>query len=177
MPREAHQALIALILLCCLSAGARACWNEAAQRYGVPAELLYAMAKVESGLNPRAVNRTHAHRTRSIDIGLLQINSRHLPALAPFGISEASLYEPCTNLHVGAWLLADLFARKGLSWDSVGAYNAACSELKGNACTQARARYAWKVYRHLPTQHAGPQRQGVSAPRPVETQLAGRGMR
>lgn len=147
MPRTL---LVALPMLCGMPLGALACWDEVAQRHGVPADLLYAVAKVESGLNPKAVNRSHIQRTGSVDIGLMQINSRHLPQLAKRGITESSLFEPCTNLDVGAALLADLFVRRGLSWDSVGAYNAACTELKGDDCTRARARYAWKVYRQLP---------------------------
>ena len=144
-------AVTVLVVLAATPTWALACWNETAQRYGVPAELLYAIARVESNLNPQAVNRSLQRRTGSYDIGLMQINSGHLPSLARYGIRESDLYEPCTNLHVGAWLLADSFSRRGVSWDSVGSYNAACSQLKGDACTQARAEYAWRVYQRLPS--------------------------
>lgn len=149
-----HLQTAGLLFLLCAPAYAQACWEQAAQRYGVSADLLYAIGRVESRLNPHAVNLTHRQRTGSYDIGLMQINSSNLRTLARYGIRERDLYDPCTNIHVGAWLLADSFSRHGATWDGVGAYNAACSQLKGAACQKARAKYAWLVYRQLPSQQA-----------------------
>jgi soluble lytic murein transglycosylase-like protein len=142
--------LMVLIGLGCAGSGdVFACWDEAAQRYQVNANLLYAIARCESDLRPGAVNRSHRARTGTYDIGLMQINSSNLQRLNAYGISEQQLYDVCTNIHVGAWILADKIQRHGLSWEAVGAYNAACTELKGKDCAAARSRYAWCVYRNL----------------------------
>lgn len=143
-----------LLLLLCAPAYAKACWEQAAQRYGVSAELLYAIAQVESRGNPQVVNLSHRQRTGSYDIGLMQINSSNLRALAQYDIHERDLFQPCISIHVGAWLLGHSFARHGATWEGVGAYNAACSRLKGAACQKARAKYAWLVYRQLKSKQA-----------------------
>lgn len=121
------------------------CWHDAAARYGLPAALLIAIAEQESGFNPKAVNTANRNGTR--DLGLMQINSMHLPLLARYGIREQDLFEPCTNVHVGAWVLASAFAQHGYSWNAVGAYNAGGDP----AAAAQRAAYAWKIYRRLQT--------------------------
>jgi len=128
-----------------------ACWDEAAARYQLNPGLLYAIARCESGLRPGALNDSHRARTGTYDIGLMQINSSNLRRLGTFGITERELFDACTNIHVGAWILADKIEHQGFSWEAVGAYNAACTELKGSDCAAARSKFAWCVYRNLPT--------------------------
>ena len=131
------QSSVALVF--CTALPAQACWDDAAQRYQVSSALLYAIARTESGLNPLAIGR---NGNGSRDIGLMQINSAWLPTLAIHGIGERDLFEPCTNIHVGAWILAGNVSRLGYTWDAVGAYNATRPAL--------RRAYADKVRRHLP---------------------------
>ena len=125
------------------------CFEHHGRRYGLDAELLRGVARVESGMRPEARNNTHIERTGTRDIGLMQINTSLLPKLAGFGIREQDLLDPCTNIEVGAWVLSDAIRRHGDTWQAVGAYNAACTQLKGKACTEARSRYAWAVYKRM----------------------------
>lgn len=101
--------------------GNAACFKEAAARYGVPSSLLMAISRVESSGNPRAINR---NTDGSYDIGHMQINSRWIPALQRYGITERDLFDACTNTYVGAWILAQNIHRLGYSWNAIGAYNA-----------------------------------------------------
>ena len=95
IPRIGWTVAISLIA----TSPAHACWEQAAERYGVSPELLYAIARTESGLDPRAVGH---NRNGSRDIGLMQINSAWLPRLSALGIAERDLFDPCTSIHVGA---------------------------------------------------------------------------
>ncbi len=122
-----------------LPQSANACWDAAANRYGINSELLYAIARTESGLDAKAIG---TNRNGSRDLGLMQINSWWLPTLAKFGIHEADLFDACTSIHVGAWILAQNVSRYGYTWEAVGAYNATSPQL--------RAAYVARVRRHLP---------------------------
>lgn len=97
------------------------CFADAAARYKVSETLLRAIAQTESSNNPNA----HSwDRDGSDGIGLMQINSSWLPTLAPYGIGRKQLADACTNVNIGAWVLAQNIQRYGDTWKAVGAYNA-----------------------------------------------------
>ena len=109
------------LTLLALGAHAGPCFEQAAQRYSVPANLLKAIALQESSGRPHAVNR---NGNGSYDLGLMQINSGWLPTLKRHGISEQHLFDPCVSTLVGAWILSGNFARLGYNTQGLGAYNA-----------------------------------------------------
>lgn len=125
------------------------CWQAVEAKYGITPQLMAGIAEVESAFRPQAVNTTHLSKTKSIDIGLAQINSRWLATLSRFGITQKDLFDACTNLHIGGWILSDLIRKHGNTWEAVGAYNAACTQLKGDDCKAARSTYAWKVHKAM----------------------------
>ena len=152
-----------LLLMCLGAAPTHAyCWVSAGRQHAIEPELLQAIAEVESGQKSNAMNY---NKDGSRDIGLMQINSSHLPRLRDVGITEQRLLdEPCLSVEVGASVLADFVSRYGYNWTAVGAYNA------GNAPDRqaARLRYAhkvWKRYQTLAPDTAPPpqnQRQAIS---------------
>ena len=99
------------------------------------------------------------NRDGSRDIGLMQINSSWLPTLAGHGIAEHHLFDACTSIHVGAWILAGNVSRLGYTWEAVGAYNARSAPL--------RRAYAHKVHRELMATTAGSARRAASNPSPA----------
>lgn len=136
-----------LLLLLILSQSACAnCWNKAAHYYHVDPYLLYAIANVESGMNPYAIGTNH---DGTHDVGLMQINSSHFTELERQGINEYRLMaEPCTSIMVGASILSGMIKVYGYNWEAVGAYNAG---LKRENFPQRMmyARKVWKKYQQL----------------------------
>lgn len=86
--------------------------NAAAARTGVPGELLAAVAKQESGFNPRAVSPAGAQ-------GLMQL----MPGTARgLGVSDA--FDPAQALDGASRLLSSLMDRFGTTELALAAYNA-----------------------------------------------------
>lgn len=141
----------------------RACFTEAGAHYGIAPAVLSAIARTESKLDPSAV---HTNPDGSSDVGLMQVNSRWFPVLRQAGISSAALYQPCTSIWAGAWILAQAFARHGYTWESVGAYNA--GDRISVSSTRRRAAYANQVLRNLARSdleqqlHDAPRRSGIA---------------
>jgi soluble lytic murein transglycosylase-like protein len=116
-------------------AGMDACFAHAAARRHININLLYAIGQVESDYVPEATNKkTHA-------IGVMQILPWHLTWLARYGITEPDLYDACTNINVGAFVLADFIRMYGNTWRAVGAYGAGV----GAGKEAARTSYAQLV--------------------------------
>lgn len=140
-----------LLLAGLYSAGCQAfCFDAAGARYHIDPRLLRAIAIHESHMNPRAIGANRSKKTglvTSQDYGIMQINSGHIPELKQLGILQSKdelLTNPCLNVQIGAWVLARAFHSCGVSWQCLGAYNAADPAI--------RLRYAreiWAIYRRL----------------------------
>lgn len=124
--------LVALIACNAAQAGTDECFAHAAQRRNINVNLLRAIGKVESNYRPYVTNAdTNA-------IGVMQIMPFHLNWLKKYGIYERDLFDACTNINVGAFLLADFIRMYGDTWRAVGAYGAGIKPDK----EQARIKYA-----------------------------------
>jgi soluble lytic murein transglycosylase-like protein len=136
-----------LLWLLCALIGSRSaaevsnCWSGAGSRYNINPWLLYAIAEKESSLNPLALN---ARSENDEDIGLMQINTFWLPHLSTVGIKRSDLFDGCTSIYVGAWVLAQSISSFGNTWEAVGAYNVGTS--KEPWAYIARRNYATDVY-------------------------------
>ena len=94
------------------------CFKKAAHKYKVELPLLVSVAEKESKFNPKALNVDNENG--SFDIGIMQINSWWIKV--PY--EKNHFYEPCFNIHFGAFVMADSLKTWGYSWYGVGKYNA-----------------------------------------------------
>ena len=114
------------------------CWEATSESYGIPVNVLKAVAKTESGFNAKARN---GNSNGSHDVGIMQINSSWLPKLKKYGVTEDSLHDACTNIKVGAWILSNNAKKLGWNWNAIGAYNVGCAKLDKAECDRRRNQY------------------------------------
>jgi len=113
------------------------CFEEAGALYKISPRLLWTIAKVESNFNPNAVNK---NSDGSYDFGVMQINSSWGKILGRD--QSEGLADPCQNVKIGAWILAQCLRKFGYTWEGIGCYNASSK--------QKKIEYAWKIFRSLP---------------------------
>lgn len=151
-------ALVAMLMACAPAhADLGACFENAAQRRHLDVNLLLAIGHVESRYRPWEIN------THTGAIGVMQIMPFHLKWLQRYGIDRSDLLDGCTNINVGAFLLADFIRMYGHTWRAVGAYGAGIAPDKESARI-AYAQLVAQAYEHLTNPNA--RSQPGHAPRP-----------
>ncbi len=127
------------IIVCFLSCPSLAnafCFEEAGRKYGINSRLLTSIARVESNMNPRALN---LNKNGTSDFGLMQINSFWIK---PMNLDRDKLISnPCYNTMTGANILRYCLDRYGYDWKAVGCYNAS-SKAK-------MIEYSWQIFQML----------------------------
>lgn len=122
-----------------------ACFADAGDRFGIEPDVLRAIAHTESSMRPEAISK--ANKNGSRDLGVMQINSDWLETLVAYGITRYDLFEPCQNIHVGAWILAQNIGKYGQTWEAIGAYNVGPKVTRpGDDRDQKRRQYIQKVW-------------------------------
>lgn len=95
------------------------CINQAAVQFHVPAKIIISVMSVEGGRNGMRVK----NKNGTYDYGVMQINSSWSTHLTSYGIRPSDLqYNPCINVQVGAWILAQGMAESN-GWLGVGNYH------------------------------------------------------
>lgn len=131
--------------------------------WGAPPSLAMAIADVESGFRPWAVNvqgKSHyfqdkgaalavihkaaAHK-KSYDVGLMQINSYWLRRLK---LDPEHVLDPKINVIIGCWILSEEVKRYGLTWKAIGSYHTPIDKKPARAKAYAnKVLKAWEGYK------------------------------
>lgn len=111
------------------------CFDQAGRYYNISPDLLRAISKVESGLNPFALNPNN--RNGSVDVCHMQVNSCWKDKI---GSGWDYLGNPCYCTYWGAYILSLCISRYGQTWDAVSCYNSnkSLQELEGEKLEKVR---------------------------------------
>ena len=104
------------------------CFNYAGTRFGVNPSLLYAVAKVESGFNPYAIDRDS---NGTYDYGVMQINSVWYKTI---GLHNwLNLKNVCFNIQVGAWIMSQCQERYNNTLQAIACYHSGGGDIRANS--------------------------------------------
>lgn len=116
------------------------CINHAAVTYHVPATLIISVLKTEGGKNGMASR----NRDGTYDYGPMQINTCWLNKLANYGYTKHDMqYNPCANVAVGAWILAQGIAEGKNVWNGVGNYHSHTPYLNNRYNSKVQKYHRW----------------------------------
>lgn len=132
------------------------CVIQAAIRQGVPANVLLALASVESGKNGQFVRNTNG----TDDLGHFQINTTHFDTQAGVfrQISKVdAAWRGCYNAELAAWFLRQRLEAPGATdyWVKVANYHSATAEKNAiyrRKLVPLAARWGRWLMAHYPTQ-------------------------
>lgn len=97
------------------------CINHAANTFHIPAMIIVAVMKIESGWNGAAIK----NKNGTYDLGVMQVNSSWVTHLKKYGITKQDLqFDPCINVHTATWIMAKGLSR-GEGWQGIGNYHSA----------------------------------------------------
>jgi hypothetical protein len=96
------------------------CIVPAAQFHQVNHDVLRAILRVETRLNPGTVTR---NTNGTLDVGMGGMNSSNFPELAKHGVAPEHLLDACVASYVAAWHLKKNIAKYGNTWFGVAAYH------------------------------------------------------
>lgn len=97
------------------------CITQAAQCFQVNPLLIKAIIWHESRNQPQALN---INKNKTVDVGIMQINTVHFSSLKSRGIDEQRLRkDSCANVFSGTWILKQKIKRYGYTWDGIGSYH------------------------------------------------------
>lgn len=112
-------------------------YEEAGKKFNIDPEILWAIGETESKHNPRAINY---NKNGTYDVGVMQINSIHFRR---FNVTANDLFDPRTNIMIGAEILSGCYTKYGDSWMTINCYNGLSMDNVKNYT------YAQKVYKSL----------------------------
>jgi hypothetical protein len=116
------------------------CINQAATTYHVPVTVIISVLRAEGGKNGLASK----NKDGSYDYGPMQINSRWLEKIAPYGYTTQDLqYRPCVTVAIGTWILSLSIAEGKNIWTGIGNYHSHTSKLNQKYSSKIKTFRDW----------------------------------